>query len=66
MNAFVETKRIIGHHISSFNQFVNEEMENIVAANSTVHSQGNANWYLKFVDVRFMNPLLDDDCLIGL
>jgi DNA-directed RNA polymerase III subunit RPC2 len=58
--AYLKIKGLVAPHIDSFNYFVRHEIKKIVAANSTVVSDHDPNFYLKYLDVRVGEPRLEE------
>jgi len=58
--AYLKIKGLVAPHIDSFNYFVRHEIKKIVAANATVVSDHDPNFYLKYLDVRVGEPRLEE------
>ena len=55
--AFLKVKGLVKQHIESFNWFINEEIHNILRANSKVISDQDTSFYLKYTGCAAPTPL---------
>lgn len=53
---YFKTHDIAQHHIHSFNSFLSKGIKEIVAANDTITSELDPNWYVKYLDIKIGKP----------
>jgi DNA-directed RNA polymerase III subunit RPC2 len=53
-------KGLVKQHIDSFNYFINEDIKNIVKANSKVQSDADPSFFLEYLDVRVGKPDVEE------
>lgn len=58
--AFLQTKGLVKQHLDSFNYFIDTELKQIMLANSTVRSDVDPDFFLRFKDIRVLPPQTDD------
>ncbi|KAJ3385519.1 DNA-directed RNA polymerase III core subunit ret1 [Lobulomyces angularis] len=54
--AFLQTKGLVKQHIDSFNYFIETDIKQIMLANSTILSDVDPKFYIKFNDIRIAVP----------
>ncbi|KAA8496235.1 DNA-directed RNA polymerase III subunit RPC2 [Porphyridium purpureum] len=59
--SMLEARGLVSQHIDSFNYLVSTEIKNIIRANEKVTSDADAGFYVKFVDVRIGEPVVEED-----
>ena len=57
--AFVQSRGLVKHHITSFDDFVDNVIPAIFRANSRVKSKTDPQWYLQFKSIRIGGPELE-------
>ncbi|KAH3902299.1 DNA-directed RNA polymerase III core subunit RET1 SCDLUD_002118 [Saccharomycodes ludwigii] len=50
--AFLKVKGLVKQHLDSFNYFVDIDLKKIIAANQTILSDVDPEFYLKYIDIR--------------
>ncbi|KAL2215437.1 hypothetical protein M432DRAFT_678710 [Thermoascus aurantiacus ATCC 26904] len=59
--AFLKVKGLVKQHIDSYNYFVEVQLKKIVQANSTIRSDVDHNFYIKFTDIYLSTPRRADE-----
>jgi DNA-directed RNA polymerase III subunit RPC2 len=59
--AFLKVKGLVKQHIDSYNYFVEVQMKKIVESSSTIRSDVDHNFYIKFTDVYVASPRRADE-----
>jgi DNA-directed RNA polymerase III subunit RPC2 len=54
--AFLQTKGLVKQHLDSFNYFIETDLKQILLANQIVKSDVDPDFFLKFKDIRVLNP----------
>lgn len=62
--AFLKVKGLVKQHIDSYNYFLDVELKKIVKANEYVYSDADDKFFLRYTDIRVLEPnRLDEDDL---
>ncbi|OXV11421.1 hypothetical protein Egran_00819 [Elaphomyces granulatus] len=59
--AFLKVKGLVKQHIDSYNYFVEVQLKKIMEANSTIRSEADSKFYIKFTDIRVTTPRRADE-----
>ncbi|KAJ6179680.1 hypothetical protein N7519_010141 [Penicillium mononematosum] len=59
--AFLKVKGLVKQHIDSYNYFVEVQMKKIVESSSTIRSDVDHNFYIKFTDIYVASPRRADE-----
>ncbi|KAJ5542410.1 hypothetical protein N7535_004830 [Penicillium sp. DV-2018c] len=59
--AFLKVKGLVKQHIDSYNYFVEVQMKKIVESSSTIRSDVDHNFYIKFTDIYVGSPRRADE-----
>ncbi|KAL2004858.1 hypothetical protein VTN00DRAFT_3131 [Thermoascus crustaceus] len=59
--AFLKVKGLVKQHIDSYNYFVEVQLKKIVQASSTIRSDVDHNFYIKFTDIYLTTPRRADE-----
>ena len=59
--AFIQTRGLVRQHVDSFNYFIDEDLKQIVRANSEVRCDADPYFYLKYLDVRVEKPSIEEN-----
>lgn len=58
--SFLEVRGLVRQHLDSFNHFVEDGIKKILEANSEVRSDADANWFLRYTDIRIGTPEIEE------
>lgn len=61
LKAYLKNNGLVKPHIESYNYFVETELKNIIAANSTIKSDVDPHFFMEFTDIRVMKPDTEQD-----
>lgn len=59
--AFLKVKGLVKQHLDSYNYFVEVQMKKIVESSSTIRSDVDHNFYIKFTDIYVASPRRADE-----
>ncbi|CAG2176173.1 unnamed protein product, partial [Oppiella nova] len=58
--AFLEVRGLIKQHLDSFNHFIAKEIKSVLRANQRITCESDANWYVKYLDIRVGKPEIEE------
>lgn len=58
--AFLQTKGLVKQHLDSFDYFLTTDIKQILHANNMVRSEVDPDFYIKFLDIRCLQPTCID------
>lgn len=59
--AFLKVKGLVKQHIDSYNYFIEVQLKKIVESSSTIYSDADASFFLKFTDIYVGTPRRSDE-----